>query len=126
MEVLVLNGLSGDELATFELDQASTTVLEIRRLVRAATGIPKKSQRLCIGAACLRGRDILTPIHNKTLTLTLLRIEPRCTQCGESAMKLRACSACLDVLYCGTPCQRLDWRDHRAICKSRPKQSSEP
>ena len=119
-------GLSGDELATLELDQKSTTVFAIQRVVRAIKGIPKKSQRLSIGATCLRGRDVLTTTLNKPLILTLLRNVPRCTQCGESAMKLRACSVCLDVQYCGTPCQRLNWRDHRAVCESRPKRPPEP
>lgn len=46
-----------------------------------------------------------------------------CAQCGTTAKaaqidKLRKCSGCHSVRYCGTACQRKHWKTHKATCKS--------
>ena len=125
MEIRIMHGLTGNEIALFELEQESIIVHDIRRMIKASRGVSKKTQRLCIGATCLKARDTLTPSSNGRLILTLVEIEPRCMQCGESAMELRVCSACLDALYCGIPCQRRHWRQHRVVCEFRPESACE-
>ncbi|KAF9528997.1 hypothetical protein CPB83DRAFT_853592 [Crepidotus variabilis] len=39
-----------------------------------------------------------------------------CEICGEKIAS--KCSQCLTVSYCGKECQRLDWPNHKATCKS--------
>ena len=43
----------------------------------------------------------------------------RCHMCGNSGdeMKLRRCTACYRVAYCGGVCQRNDWVRHKVDCK---------
>jgi hypothetical protein len=45
-----------------------------------------------------------------------------CAQCGVTAEtleggKLKECSACRSVRYCGRECQTADWPAHKATCK---------
>ena len=43
-----------------------------------------------------------------------------CGYCGKSsAEKLRLCSQCKSVAYCGTECQKSAWKGHKAFCKSK-------
>jgi ankyrin repeat protein len=41
---------------------------------------------------------------------------PCCANCQKSGIKLRACSKCHAVWYCGTACQRAHWRAHKQTC----------
>ena len=41
-----------------------------------------------------------------------------CTVCGISNDKVKKCSACGNVAYCGVKCQRKDWAEHKFSCKS--------
>ena len=45
-----------------------------------------------------------------------LREEPvhSCATCGNRVLK--KCTRCLQVYYCTTGCQKLDWRQHRKTC----------
>jgi 2-polyprenyl-3-methyl-5-hydroxy-6-metoxy-1,4-benzoquinol methylase len=40
-----------------------------------------------------------------------------CACCGISSMDLRLCTGCGKVKYCGTECQRKDWKNHKSTCK---------
>jgi hypothetical protein len=45
-----------------------------------------------------------------------------CARCGVTAKgsadgKLKECSRCRSVLYCGRACQKADWAAHKATCK---------
>eukprot|EP01036_Dinobryon_divergens_P024903 gene24903-33394_t len=43
-----------------------------------------------------------------------------CGYCGKSsAEKLRLCSQCKSVAYCGTECQKSAWKGHKAFCKAK-------
>ena len=39
-----------------------------------------------------------------------------CNFCGKTQVQLQRCAACQEVRYCGTQCQRRDWRSHRENC----------
>jgi len=36
-----------------------------------------------------------------------------CAKCGKRDVKLDCCSRCKKVFYCGTECQKADWKVHR-------------
>lgn len=43
--------------------------------------------------------------------------EERCRHCGNPGNpKLLACGACKVVKYCSAPCQKADWKKHKASC----------
>jgi hypothetical protein len=39
-------------------------------------------------------------------------------------IKLRICSGCSLVLYCGVACQIAHWKEHKAVCKKKKKEST--
>ena len=39
-----------------------------------------------------------------------------CAACGPTGGRLRACSRCKAVRYCGERCQREAWAAHKAVC----------
>jgi hypothetical protein len=48
----------------------------------------------------------------------------KCAYCGEvgvSNLKLMRCSGCNCVSYCGTGCQKADWKTHKAFCRKQNK-----
>merc|ERR1719376_222714 len=47
-----------------------------------------------------------------------------CARCkAETSTK---CSGCKDVNYCSVVCQRLDWVKHKAACRKRLQQNTDP
>ncbi|KAL3729635.1 hypothetical protein ACJRO7_026722 [Eucalyptus globulus] len=42
--------------------------------------------------------------------------EPRCDGCFATSARLRKCSACQAVWYCGSSCQKSEWKMHRLEC----------
>jgi hypothetical protein len=47
--------------------------------------------------------------------------QKKCFKCGAATTKtgtpLLKCNACKTARYCSSDCQKLDWRQHRPICK---------
>jgi hypothetical protein len=47
--------------------------------------------------------------------------QKKCNKCGAVSTKagtpLLKCNACKMARYCSSDCQKLDWRQHRPICK---------
>jgi len=41
----------------------------------------------------------------------------KCFKCAAKDVHLKACSACKWALYCSGECQKLDWVDHKQLCK---------
>ena len=39
-----------------------------------------------------------------------------CYCCKKSKTNLRKCSKCYTAQYCGTPCQKTDWKSHKQVC----------
>ncbi|KIM71900.1 hypothetical protein PILCRDRAFT_16617 [Piloderma croceum F 1598] len=49
--------------------------------------------------------------REKVSDCTLLACQVR-----RSGIKLKRCTGCLEVFYCSTTCQKLDWKNHKAQC----------
>ena len=60
--------------------------------------------------------SFITPITT-LLPETLVRLQPleKCSGCG--AASRGSCARCKLVCYCGVDCQRIHWRQHRAMCR---------
>lgn len=45
-----------------------------------------------------------------------------CENCslGEEETKLKVCASCHTVYYCGTTCQKNDWKSHKHVCNKTP------
>jgi len=41
----------------------------------------------------------------------------KCATCGVRGVKMPRCSLCKSVAYCGTACQKADWKAHKLSCK---------
>ena len=50
------------------------------------------------------------PLYNGTFDLKV------CENCGQQARKMRTCSGCKTVNYCGVECQKQSWRSHKSAC----------
>ena len=120
MHVLILNALTGSEIASLTVEQAPLTVRDVQRLVKRSLGVPKKALHIVDGAVRLAPRDIMPA----SSTLGVLVTAPVCAYCGAASERLRTCSSCLDASYCGIPCQRKHWRLHRDVCTFRPEPTS--
>ncbi len=44
-------------------------------------------------------------------------VRPACVSCKTSSTKLFNCTRCRKVKYCGTVCQKKDWKVHKVHCK---------
>ena len=48
-----------------------------------------------------------------------------CGYCGKSsAHKLKLCSRCKNVAYCGTECQTVSWKGHKKVCRPQTSEKS--
>ena len=48
-----------------------------------------------------------------------------CFGCGKlSNSKIKICSGCNKIYYCNRECQKRDWKNHKAICKTIQKHES--
>ena len=117
MNVCVVNGVTGEHLATLAVEHTAAA-RQVQQLLKSLLGIPKKEQ--CI--VC-DGRR-LSPLDGipRDKDLTLVRVLPTCANCGARPAALRSCAGCLDAHYCDGVCQGAHWRRHRGVCiPSRPK-----
>ena len=119
MAVRVQSAFSGNDLVTLRIEQTTTTVRDVQRLLKHHLAIPKKEQLLFYEGARLAPFEALrVPVN-----VTFLRIAPVCAHCGRSA-PLRSCSGCLAVHYCGTVCQRQHWKQQHRVACSGPKEAT--
>lgn len=71
-----------------------------------------------------------TFVSNSLLASKTCIIFPKtreCLQCKEpekTSNKFKKCGACKTVYYCGTNCQKLDWKRHKVFCKIGGEKSS--
>merc|ERR1719237_1421073 len=52
-------------------------------------------------------------------------VAPCCARCSR-AESSRKCSGCRDVNYCSVVCQRLDWAKHKAACREKMQEKTDP
>ena len=114
MPTLTIVGLSG-HIMDFEVPCESMSVWQIKCEIKKQTGIPKREQKLMWGDIAMAPR---TEIPNDgDVTLNLVRVRTFCGSCGRRRRRhLLLCSGCLNVAYCGSACQRSDWRNHKRFC----------
>lgn len=48
---------------------------------------------------------------------TKLETRKTCVLCSKKMGKARYCGGCKSVCYCDKNCQKLDWENHKNICK---------
>lgn len=48
-----------------------------------------------------------------------------CSSCELESPSLKKCSGCLTVSYCSLDCQKLDWKTHKSICKTKQKENKQ-
>ncbi|OMO98267.1 hypothetical protein CCACVL1_04268 [Corchorus capsularis] len=97
------------------------TSLEVRGL--SVSNAPDKGRSLITTKELYPGEVIISQepyvcVPNNTLT------EPRCDGCF-SKRNLKKCSACQIVWYCGSTCQKLEWKLHRLECLALAKLDKE-
>ncbi|OMO50097.1 hypothetical protein COLO4_38233 [Corchorus olitorius] len=97
------------------------TSLEARGL--NVSNVPDKGRSLITTKEFYPGQVIISQepyvcVPNNTLT------EPRCDGCF-SKSNLKKCSACQIVWYCGSTCQKLEWKLHRLECQALAKLDKE-
>ena len=96
---------------------------EVATAIKSQLKIPRRQQQLYVGSE----RLLMTAKIPADACVTLVRQEILCKVCGrgEENRKLRICSGCLDVSYCGKRCQRIDWSTHRQECISTHEKKSQ-
>ena len=50
--------------------------------------------------------------------------EEVCGHCKQKKERLLTCTGCKSIKYCGSVCQRADWRNHKSFCKEKKKKAS--
>ena len=48
-----------------------------------------------------------------------------CGHCKQKKERLLTCTGCKSIKYCGSECQRADWRNHKSLCKEKKKKKEE-
>ena len=92
------------------------TCWDVMCVVKWEMGILRREQKLTHGDTVLSPRSKLPSDDN--VTLNLVRVEASCGNCRRRRRRrLRSCSRCLNVVYCGSVCQRSDWSGHRKHCR---------
>ena len=116
MRVRVL-GLSGE---CFALEHpCETAIWELKSVLRALRGTPRRRQRLLVGQKVAGAAETLGSFSGDSVVVTLVQSEPACAFCGARTDALRRCSGCNDVYYCGPLCQSFHWARHKLTCRSR-------
>lgn len=80
---------------------------------RASTGQRLACHDLPVSDTIPRRRFLDTPLCPTSITGSTTH----CNRCGLET-RLRACSGCWFVRYCGEECWRADWPAHRSLCRS--------
>ena len=109
-------GMSG-HLLDLEMPCEDISCWDVMREVKRQTNIPGREQKFMWGETMLTPRSIIP--SGDDIVLHLVRTKPVCGNCGKRQRRRRRlllCSGCLNVAYCGSACQRSDWRGHRALC----------
>jgi hypothetical protein len=92
---------------------SGTTVWQLKRYMRTAHGIPKRTQVLTVGSDVATSGKTLSDLGSRgVLEMTLVLVRASCRNCRSRRQRLKRCSAC-DCYYCDVACQRADWRRHK-------------
>ena len=110
---LRVHTMSGDQLC-FD-GYSSTTVWQLKGLIKKRLGVPRRMQKLFDGT-CELGNQANLPGVEGPLTLALVH-SSACRVCEECS--LRFCSGCFSACYCSKACQLKDWSMHRHHCRTK-------
>ena len=113
---------SGQEWFTLQLPR-ETTIWQLKKLVRTLRGVPKKSQNFDIAGRLAAAEQTLSSFSVDPGVMTLVQSKPSCAFCRAPAVKLKRCSGCDEVYYCGPLCQTFYWprASNRMLCGNRPR-----
>lgn len=113
MRTVTIVGISGHLM---EMSCEDMTCWEVMCAIKYKAGIPRREQKLTWDDTVLVPRDKIPSDDN--VTLNLVRVKASCGNCGcRRRRRLRLCSRCLNVVYCGSVCQGADWSGHRKVCR---------
>lgn len=79
---------------------------------------------------CISGNQKCSPVA-KALVFDSTRREPgprscdNCHRFGEGQAELKRCSGCHKAIYCSPKCQKVNWKEHKEICKVLQRAGSE-
>ena len=93
-----------------------TTIWEVKSIVRALRGTPRRLQTFLVGERLAGATETLASLRADTIALTLVLSEPACAFCGARNQALRCCSGYNNVYYCCALCQTFAWERHQFAC----------
>lgn len=105
-------------LLDLEMPCGNIACEEIMREIKHKTGIHRCEQQIICDGVVLAPLDKITN-HDDDVIITLVRVKATCWHCGRRQRRrkhLYRCSVCPGGTYCGSVCQRADWRSHREVC----------
>lgn len=74
----------------------------------------------CVTRAAKRSRRLLKRAEKTDWDPDVTNYVRACQKCGKEERKdgprLMKCSRCRNVMYCGTECQKADWKGHKSYC----------
>lgn len=126
----LLKELNMFDFVTYRLvdgGMASVTVWKRMALVLLGKELSCKPQHVPAKTAELLRKSKMTrskydySVHSNCIRIIRMRLErefPYCYHCNERNTKVRLCSGCKSVKYCGKECQTANWEKHRADCAS--------
>lgn len=114
---IAIAGMNGN-LLNLEMPHGDILCGEVMREIKDKAGISRREQRILWGDIVLTPRSRIP--CGDDIVLNFVRVKAVCGNCGRHQRRQRrllVCSGCLNVAYCGSACQRSDWRAHRALCR---------
>lgn len=128
---IMMSTVVATTVAAFETDIATSLVLDASRgeHKRApASFFDGKNGEACNCLKDYDGEEIssewFTSLCQDFVKTESDDTEEVCGHCKQKKERLLTCTGCKSIKYCGSECQRADWRNHKSFCKEKKKASA--
>ena len=128
---VVVTFLSGEQLKCRL--KHSRDIMSVKRWIKHELGMPKWRIMLrqcdddahdpCRDDALLS--DLVIPAKPLYLQVVIKDAITICDGCAQEGCDYQRCSQCLGAWYCSVECQRRAWPDHKGLCRSQRRLSSQ-